>query len=178
MNQMYSLLAIVFLGLGLELIYAYKIKTDKKRIEKFNQQYQEELDQTKKQLQKILESTKKESQKLISKSLDQYEQIQKEVEQMSVQIAKTVQTTTGEIVKWQKNHLDDQIRLYQHEVAEHTKKSLDVIDEAAKGEIVRLSNSLHTSISKTHREIIKTLINSAQDAEKEIDAYKKAQKNS
>lgn len=175
MNQIYSLLAIVALGLGLELVYAYKIKTDKKRAEKFSHLYKDELKETKKKLEKLVDETKKESQELVSASLKQFETIQKELEEMSLKIQGKTESTIEDLVEWQKNIVDDQIRHYQHEVEKRLEESFKMIDETGKGEIARLSDSLNQSMSKTHREIIKALIESAEKADKEIQNFKKKQ---
>lgn len=165
MNQTYNLLAIVVLGLILEIIIAYKLRSDKKRLEKIDEDYKKEFQHIKKTLDRVVSSTRNESQEIIMQTLDQYHDIHSEVKNFTLKLNQKVDDITQEIVEQQKDLLQ------KH--AQHS--SIELVDHVNQ-EIKILSKTLQETILDLQKQVSKELVVEAQAAKKEIHDFKELQK--
>lgn len=164
MDQTYNILALVVLGLGLELILAYKLHTDKKRFEKIDQEYQNELQQVKKQLNKVISATRAESQEIITELLNQYHTVQSEVGSFTLKLQQKIDDVTDEIVEQQKELLK-----------KHAQDSAKELVETTGAQIKTLSTVLQDTIAQSQTKISQELSQQLQTAQKEIADFKTKQ---
>ncbi|MBP7843033.1 hypothetical protein KA017_03440 [Candidatus Woesebacteria bacterium] len=124
MDQTNNLLAIVILGLFLELIIAYKIRSDKKRIEKIDAQYQEEFGRVKIQLEKIVSNTRKETKEILSATQQQYHEVNAELKNFTIKLSQRLDDITDEIVVEQKKLLIEHASKSSEELILKQKKDI------------------------------------------------------
>ena len=165
MNQTYNLLAVVILGLFLELIMAYKLRSDKKRLEKMDEEYKNEFKRMKETLDKVISSTRNESQEIILQTLDQYHDVQGEVKNFTLKLHQRVDDVTQEIVEQQKDILQ-----------KHAKHSSQELVESVSTEIKSLSKTLQETLLNIQKQVSEELMKEAQAAKKEIQDFKNLQK--
>lgn len=164
MDQTYNLLAIVILGLFLELIIAYKLRSDKKRLEKFDVKYKKEFDTVEQQLNKIVSVTRNESQEIISKTLEQYHGVHSELKNFTLKLQQRIDDITQEVVEQQKEL-----------ISEHAKLSSEELVKGAHLEIQNLSKTLQKTVADQQQQISQELVQEFQAAKQEIDAFKQNQ---
>jgi F0F1-type ATP synthase membrane subunit b/b' len=164
MEQTYNLLAIVILGLILEIIIAYKLKSDKKRLEKFDEQYKKEFELIKQQLTKIVTATRDESQEIVSKILEEYRDVHSEVKNFTLKLQQKIEDITQEIIEEQKNLL-----------AEQTQKATTDLTNTTQAEVSGLGKMIQSSIAEIQQKISTQLLLESQTAHREIDSFKKDQ---
>ncbi|GIK83392.1 MAG: hypothetical protein BroJett025_00140 [Patescibacteria group bacterium] len=162
--QTYNLLAIVILGLVLELIIAYKLRADKKRIEKMDEDYKKEFEHIKQQLDRVVSATRSESQEIISKTLDQYHDVHSEVQNFTLKLHQRIDDITDEIVEQQKTLLQD-----------HAKKSSEDLIKATEVEIKNLGTLLQKTVVELQQKVSNVLVIESQSAQREIESFKKDQ---
>ncbi len=164
MDQTYNLLAVVILGLVLELIIAYKLRADKKRLEKFDAEYKKEFDHIKHQLDKVVSATRNESQEIISKTLEQYHDVHNELKNFTLKLQQRIDDITEEIVDQQKEL-----------IAEHAQLSSEELVKGVHLEIQNISKTLQTSVAEQQQKISQELVQEFQVAKQEIRAFKQNQ---
>lgn len=164
MDQTYNLLAIVVLGLFLELIIAYKLRSDKKRLEKFDAEYKKEFDHIKQQLDKVVSATRNESQEIISKTLEQYHEVHSELKNFTLKLQQKIDDITEEVVDQQKEL-----------ISEHAQLSSAELIKGAHQEIQNLSKTLQTTVTEQQQKISQELVQEFQAAKREIDTFKQSQ---
>ncbi len=164
MDQTYNLLAIVILGLILELIIAYKLRSDKKRVEKFDAEYKEEFEHIKRQLDKVVSATRNESQEIISKTLEQYHDVHSEIKNFTLKLQQRIDDMTEEIVVEQKELM-----------REHAQKSATELIKNTEMEIASLNKTLQATVIELQQKMSKELVLETQAAKQEIDTFRKNQ---
>ena len=164
MDQTYNILAVVILGLSLELIIAYKIRSDKKRVEKFDAEYKQEFDHIKQQLDKVVSATRTESQEIITKTLEQYHDVHSELKNFTLKLQQRIDDITEEVVVQQKELIH-----------EHARKSSEDLIQGTQLEIQNLSKTLQATVTELQEKISQEFVLESQAAKREIDAFKQSQ---
>lgn len=176
MTENLVILAVVFLGLVLEIIFAYKLRADKKRLDRIAEEFTDELQRTRNKMHDVLSRTRDEAEKILITSVEQYKAVTEDVQKLSQHTQQKLSETTEELIEWQASVMATELETQQTDLRHHALEAQQKLRSTTQHEIKELSSKLSESIVTAQKDLQTQLTQISDEVRKDLEAYSAEQK--